>query len=270
MKTRISVLIVAAAVLCSTLAASRVAQGSALLIGTPAGGAPWSADVQSKIEGTGLISGNVDVFDATAATPTLAQLDNYSSVLVYSDVPFSDPTDLSNTLADYVDQGHNVVVATFALTNNAIGLDSGRLLTGGYLPYVEGPQSQEVELTLGTVLVPSSPLVAGVHSFDGGSSSYYDNVSLVPGSQLVADWSNGVPLIADNVFSKGSVVGLNFYPVSSDQRSDFWLSSTDGATILADALNFNSTPVPEPTSLAIAAGALCLLKRPRKSTAAAI
>ena len=213
MQTRISALIVVAAVICSTLAASRMAEGSALVIGAPFGGAPWNADVQSKIEGTGLISGNVDVFDATAGTPTLAQLDNYSSVLVYSDAPFSDPTDLSNALADYVDQGHNIVVATFAFNDVGDGLTSGRLVTGGYLPYLEGGQNEGAELTLETVLVPSSPLVAGVSSFDGGTSSFYNTVSVAPGAQLVADWSNGVPLIADNVFTQGSVVGLNFYHV---------------------------------------------------------
>lgn len=49
----------------------------------------YVADVKSKLEDTGLV-GSVDVFNCSAATPTLAYLHNYTGVLVWSYVRFFD------------------------------------------------------------------------------------------------------------------------------------------------------------------------------------
>jgi hypothetical protein len=169
-----------------------------------------------------------------APTPTLATLLQYRSVLVYSDCDFVDNGDLGDVLADYVDHGGHLVVATFAFWVSSEGLGmGGRLSTGGYLPLTQGGQTSGTEMHL-VHDQPSSPLLAGVTSFDGGTSTYHnDPVSVATGAQLVAHWSgDGDPLIA----VKGRVVGLNFYPPSSDARPDFWKSSTDGVRLMTNAL----------------------------------
>ncbi len=51
----------------------------------------------------------VDLFDAQAGTPTLAQLQQYEIVVPYSNFPFLDGDTLGNNLADYVDGGGVVV-----------------------------------------------------------------------------------------------------------------------------------------------------------------
>jgi hypothetical protein len=55
----------------------------------------------------------VDVFDATAATPSLALLKTYDMVAVFSNPPFGDRTAMSNNLADYVVTGGVVVELNF-------------------------------------------------------------------------------------------------------------------------------------------------------------
>ena len=47
-------------------------------------------------------------------TPTLATLQQYSAVLVYSNCAFNNSAALGDVLADYVDGGGHVVVATFS------------------------------------------------------------------------------------------------------------------------------------------------------------
>ena len=56
----------------------------------------------------------VDLFDAQAGTPTLAQLQQYQIVVPYSNFPFLDADTLGNNLADYVDGGGVVVQYGFS------------------------------------------------------------------------------------------------------------------------------------------------------------
>ena len=145
---------------------------------------------------------------------------------------------MGNVLADYVDGGGGVVQATFAFS---FGVE-GRWGTQHYGVWQSGGQNQPGGLTLGTIFVPNHPILEGVVSFNGGLSSYFNTVAgLNQGAVAIANWSNGWPLIAVNTSSfAGGVAGLNFYPPSSDARGDFWVSSTDGDVLMANALNFVS------------------------------
>ena len=55
------------------------------------------------------------------------------------------------------------------------------------------------------------------------------------------------------------MVGLNFYPPSSDARTDFWASSTSGGTLMANSLLWSGKVPPlilmGPTNLILSAGA---------------
>ena len=53
---------------------------------------------------------------------------------------------------------------------------------------------------------------------------------------LVAEWSNGQPLVGSTDDQPGRCAGLNFFPPSSDVNNVGWVSSTDGARLMADAL----------------------------------
>jgi len=199
---------------------------------------PWNSDVASKIAGVGLIP-RVDIIPVTTGNPvpSLAQLRAYQSVLVYSDSPgFNDNVGMGNVLADYLDQGGGLALATFAYYSSGGLSIQGRLVSGGYLPFTTAGQTSSAGLTL-VKDVPSHPLLDAVNAFNGGTSSFQNSsISTTAGTTLVAHWSNGQPLVGAKDIGAGHFAGLNFFPPSSDSRSDFWVSSTDGARLMADAL----------------------------------
>jgi|GEM_PF-1292574 len=206
------------------------------VFGSPGGGAAWNADVQSKILGPGTIA-QVDAFLITAGNPvpTLADLRKYQSVLVYSDSSFNNSTNIGDVLADYVDQGGGVVVATFAFAGNTTYGMRGRFVTGGYSAFTTGNVATASGLTLAKD-IPGHPLLDGVTSLNGGTSSYRIAPLALNGSTLVAHWNNGDPLVVSKDVGPGRVVGLNFYPPSNNALSGGWLTNTDGARLMANAL----------------------------------
>lgn len=197
--------------------------------------APYTADVVAKLTATGKFT-SVTAVDALASTPTLATLQTYDAVLAFTEGDPFDQTALGNVLADYVDSGHRVAIATFSFygSTDAIGI-GGRLESGAYLPFttVLGQDDGDGPLTLVSD-VAGSPLLAGVTSFNGGSDSYRDSIALATGATLVAHWSDGgsTPLVG----AKGNVVGLNLYPPSSTVQVGLWDATTAGGMLMANAL----------------------------------
>jgi hypothetical protein len=213
-----------------------LASGATVAVLTSETNAVWNADVTNKIAGVGPIS-RVDFFRVAAGDPmpSPAQLQSYQSVLVYSDEYFNDNVGLGNELADYVDQGGGVVLNTFVFWDQ-YGLSIQGRLTNGYLPFTTSGQSLAANPTLVADL-PLNPLLDGVNSFNGGASAYMNSpISIAPGATLVAHWSNGQPLVGSTNHAPGRVVGLNFFPPSSDAGAGFWVSSTDGAKLMVNAL----------------------------------
>jgi hypothetical protein len=210
--------------------------GRVAVFGAPST-ASWNTDVRTKLQNTGLFT-QVDAFLVSGGSPipTLAELLEYDAVFVYSDTSFNSAAAIGNVLADYMDAGGGVVMATFAFWNgNSLGIE-GRIKSAGYLPFTTGGQNSPGVLTLVPV-DPAHPILSGVTSFNGGGSTYHNSpISPTAGATLVANWSNGQPLIAAKTPTLGRIVGLNFYPPSSTVRSDFWSASTDGALIMANAL----------------------------------
>jgi uncharacterized repeat protein (TIGR01451 family) len=210
-------------------------------------------DVRNKLLATGSFS-VVDAFSVSGGNPvpSLSQLSQYDAVLVYDNSSFNDRVALGNVLADYVDTGGGLAIATFAWGS---GLNlQGRISTGGYFPFVVAGQSSGSFLTL-VKDDAQHPILQGVGSFSGGGSSYHDTVSLTSGSTLVAHWSNNRPLVGVRQTAGGRVVGLNFFPPSSTVSSDFWTASTDGGRLMANALLWaapGSVVVPDDLALTVA------------------
>ena len=196
----------------------------------------WNSDVTNKIASLGSIP-RVDLIPVLVGDPlpSPAQLRSYQSVLVYSDQSFNDNVGLGNELADYVDQGGGVVLNTFVFWNSG-GLSIQGRLTNGYLPFTTSGQTEGTDQTLVPYLT-QSPLLAGVSSFDGGSESYMNSpITIAPGATLVANWNDGQPLAGVLNHVPGWIVGLNFFPPSSDAGGGFWVSTTDGAQLMVNAL----------------------------------
>jgi len=227
----------AAALILTLLPLAASAQDVAVY-GAP-GNSSWNTDVVNKLVATGQFDSVTGVM-VSSSTPSLADMLNYDAILVYSDTSFNNGVLLGDRLADYMDAGGGVVVSTFAFYGTTQGLSlRGRIQTAGYLPFNGSSQSQGSPLTM-SVLDPTHAILDGVTSFNGGSSSYRNNLTHKSGTDQIANWSNGVALIAawSPPGSDGTIAGLNFYPPSQTARSDFWNTSTDGGLIMANALTF--------------------------------
>ena len=228
----------------------------------------YGTDVKTKLEASNLSLGAITIYDAyTNSVPTLSVLQDYKAVLTFTDGggfgSDAKATAMGDLLASYVDAGGGVVEAVFA--NGSIPI-TGSWLSGGYTPFASGGQTEGTSLTLGTIHDSGHAIMAGVTSFSGGTSSYYSTGSLRTGAVRIADWSNGAPLIVLSPGFNGRIVSLNFFPPSSDIRFDFWASSTDGAKLLANSLNFVAIPEPSTwTLLALGGGLLVLAARRRRA-----
>ena len=195
----------------------------------------YRSDVASKLMSTGLFTA-VDDFDAYNSTPSVADLQAYDAVMVFSESAFDDAELLGDNLADYVYGGGGLVVAALSYYSTpGTGLD-GNVVDSGYLPFTLGGYNAGTALTL-VADDPGHEILAGVGSFNGGPDSYHnDGLSVVNGASLIAHWDNGEPLIAVWQPAAGTVVGLNFFPPSDSVNSDFWDTATDGAQLMGNAL----------------------------------
>ena len=183
----------------------------------------------------------VDSFDGGSATPTLADLAPYGSVLVANDYPFPDPAAIGNVLADYVDQGGGVVLTLASFVAQwSLG---GRLETGGYMP-LGGGTGPVGSASLGAFNA-QHPIMRDVTSAAGDLLA---DASLMDGADLVASWNNGLPFVA----TKGRhVAAVNVFVA----LSGYWTG--DVARILHNAAFWSSGVTwlsADPTTAVVPAG----------------
>jgi len=216
-------------------------KSSFLVLGGPSSQSTCMDDICSKLRSVGI--GNVDSFYAQKRIPTLEELQKYTAILIYSynSSAFLDGQLMGDVIADYVDNGGGVVVTVFTNCNNLRnGFLKGRFLEQNYHPITPARQHDtngKKPLSLGKIHIADHPILQGVKSLEGGRSSFFCHGALHPEAKLVAEWSNGVPLISDLEKKKGKVVALNFFPPSSDTGDPrFWSSNTDGSLMMANSL----------------------------------
>jgi hypothetical protein len=196
----------------------------------------WAAEVQSKLIATGAFN-SVDLFDAASGTPSTTLLANYKGVLLWTDIGANNPTLLGDNLVSYIDNGGGVVSMVFDIASVSI---SGVFNTDAYRCLIPNSQIQGTTESLGTIYDATHPIMNGVVSFSGGTSSYRsDSNTLATGAIKIADWTDGSPLVIvkENVgLSNVRRVDLNFFPPSTNSRSDFWDAATDGDLLMKNAL----------------------------------
>jgi hypothetical protein len=182
-------------------------------------------DVKNNLAGLGEFT-VVDEVNLASSTPSLATLQQYDVVLVFSNNAggYADATTFGNNLADYWDGGGRVVVAVFAQSVQPIGGRFGDL-SNGYMLITPASYSQ-TGVALATVSEPTSPLMANVTQF---TTSYRNLGAAVIGATVVASYDSGDPLIVRGVVKGRKRVDLNFLP-----PSNYWTGN--GLRILRNAL----------------------------------
>jgi hypothetical protein len=162
---------------------------------------------QTQEQNTGAFS-VVDTFDARSATPTVAQLQSYDAVLVFLNVGFADYVALGDNLATYYDGGGRVVLCSFIWVG---GFTQGRFFVvgNGYM-LLDYATAGYVNESIGTVVEPTSPLMAGVQTLTWAGSS--EATTLVNGGVAVAKWKvSGNPLVVRGVVKGRNRADLNFF-----------------------------------------------------------
>ena len=98
--------------------------------------APASGDIPDyRAQIAAQTGGAVDYFDASAGTPTLAQLLAYDCVYTLLNSNYLDKTLMGDRLADYADAGGRVILGVFTTYNNGVNLGlGGRIMTAAYSP----------------------------------------------------------------------------------------------------------------------------------------
>jgi len=206
---------------------------SFLVIGAEGGGDKDKRleDVKSKLISSGI--GNVDVFNARLRSPTYATLSKYNAILFFSYHGFNQNV-LGDLLAQYVDNGGGVVIGTYSNCGRGNRLE-GRWCVGGYDPIALGSTSRVNSLTMAKSDA-NHPIMRGVRTFSGGVQSSHGDGNAHPGAKVIAEWSNGRPLVVEYSKFAGTIVGLNFYPPSGDAAEGCWDPLSDGRTLISNAL----------------------------------
>jgi hypothetical protein len=184
----------------------------------------------------------VDLFDASAATPTLGQLQQYDIVVPFGDTMFIDSDAVGNNLADYVDGGGIVVQYGFshAGPGDPAGIN-GRWVTDGYNPYDYSEDLEFNPFSLGA-FDAGHPLMAGVTTLNSNSANI---VTPDPAATEVAQNNLGESLVAFRPVGTHTTVGVTAYVGSAAKESGDW------GKVVVNAgnwlLNCQGSPTPTPT-----------------------
>jgi hypothetical protein len=215
----------------------------------------WSLDLRDMLLCTGEFT-KVDVYDVTLYTPTLDDLLNYHSILLYGDVPFADPVGFGDVLADYLEMGNGVVLGatTFAEGTAIQGRFADTYLPVTVAPLVSPGGNLGMEVMEGyrwlTGPIEGHPIVYGVNFVDLGTGSIHvgGTVPALDGAELVAEWTNGaVAVVAYEPEAAGKVAALNLFPPPDNgSRPSFWMGElTQG---FANALTWTGGFTKPPTT----------------------
>ena len=256
----VGAIIIGLSFLISTRAAAQLPDVAIVAAAATSSTAGQFTDPQAKLMSTGQFN-SVTIINAATSTPTLAQLQQYDAVMTWSNVNYLDAVGLGNVMADYVDSGGGVVVAVFAnATTNTSRVLGGRWDAEGYEIVPAPGASTTGSASMGTIVVPGHPIMQGVNSFAGGTSSFRPTTTaLTPGSTLIAQWSDGRTLVATG--ANPHRVDLGFYPPSNAVSSTWWDQNTDGARLMGNALIYS---IPEPSSAVVILGAILGILRRRR------
>lgn len=206
--------------------------------------------------------GPVTLYDANVSVPTLSALQANTDAVLFITDSFGENTalhvPLGDMLADYVDSGRGVLLASFAFNPTGGGLGvSGRIMTPGYSPIAnQSGQGSGGTLSL-SLSNMSHPTMQNVASF---SSDFDNNVASLQGagSSAIAYYTDGEILLAEN--AAGNVLALSAFPSPGISRNDTFLTG-NYANLVTNALVYSV--VPEPATLGVIAVGLVGFSRRR-------
>jgi hypothetical protein len=180
----------------------------------------------------------VDTFNSSAGTPTPQQLATYDLVASTGDSGpgYQDQALWGDRLADYLDAGGALIQFAYDNWDFASAHPTGRFEFGGYAPFIPGPDDA-LPTSLGAILVPNSPLLAGVPNFDTEGNV---TPALAGGATLLAKWADDRLAIA----TKGRVLSVGASPTTTQGFNPM----SAAAQLAVNAGNVLHAPPPSTTT----------------------
>jgi hypothetical protein len=171
----------------------------------PAETAAVSDDVRLEV-----CSITTDLGDCCASsTCSTAELLEQDVIVIYNDQAFADNVGLGDMLADFVDQGGSVIIATNALVHGADGL-GGRFMNEDYSPLKSASSTSNGAASLGTYSA-THPLMSGVAA--AGALSHLDVLATGGDVEVLGTWDSGEEFVAikrqDPAPIQGRVIAIN-------------------------------------------------------------
>jgi hypothetical protein len=202
----------------------------------PGDPASWYQDVLSKIATamTGSYSNKTLTITQNNSSSYVGSdltTTNYDCVFIWTNGSYTNSS-LGTNLQNYIISGGNLVICVFASASVRLPVT----FDYAYTPCVYPGNQTMASTGLGTY-DSSDSLMKNVISFNPGTSKYGANgLTLQSGATAVARYNDNNILVAKKIIGKSRTVTLNFFPPSSNIRSDLWLASTDGGKLMANAI----------------------------------
>ncbi len=165
------------------------------------------------------------MFDASASTPTAADLAGLSAVFVWNDAAFGDPRQVGDVLADFARSGGGVVVAGHTFSPGGGLALEGNFVTQNFMPVEPADMlfmggDQGIIPAAGQEWLPElfqagHPIFWVVNDIDGGASEMVDNLEVDVDAEVVGHWTDGEPAVITfepPLAFYGRVVALNLFP----------------------------------------------------------
>lgn len=155
-------------------------------------------------------------------TPGLAQLRTHDVVLLFANGLFDESVALGDEIAQYVNLGGNVVIASFywqVRGGSPLGAGWGALEAMD--PFTSSGGATYLPGTLGTVNDPGHPLANGLQTVT--STGFWGGVTAKSTTSVVASWANGDPYIGYTMLPGGQrIVGVSLFPASGTSATGDW------------------------------------------------
>lgn len=155
-------------------------------------------------------------------TPGLEELRAHDVVLLFTNGLFNESVSLGDEIAQYVNEGGNVVIASFywqVRSGSPLGATWGAL--EALDPFTSDGGARYQPGDLGSVDEPNHPLAAGVGVVT--STGFWGGVTAKPNTNVVASWVNGDPFIGYDILAGGQrVVGVSLFPASGTSATGDW------------------------------------------------
>ncbi|MGE0433873.1 MAG: Ig domain-containing protein [Planctomycetota bacterium] len=210
------------------------AQASVLIAGGDSNAASRD-DVKNFLDATGIL-GQVDHIDISSVTPTVADLQAYDCVLIYTNNAPLDGVAFGNNLAAYCDAGGGVVEmqASDTVTWGVHGTWDNRHCIQPLNSY-----SFDNAATAGTVH-ENHVVLQGANVLNGGYLRRFET-NVINGARKIQDWSDGNICVAINESFTGRIVLVNLIPWTSPYGG--WnVANNDIDILIANACAWAGNP----------------------------